>query len=324
MWRFFSILLLTVCIVLTGSGQDSFAATSRFITIGTGGVAGVYYPAGSGICRLLNRSRAEHGLRCAVASTTGSFYNLQNIASGDFDMAIVQSDWQYHAYYGTSQFEPAGPNKELRSLFSLHGEPFTVVARADSGIRDFSDLLGKRINIGNPGSGQRGTMEVVMAALGWSTDDFSEVFELDSSEQARALCQDRFDAMVFTAGHPSGSIKEASSLCATTLVNVSDPAIDTLIRDKDYYRVAVIPAGMYRGTDVDIKTFGVAATFVATTSVSEEDVYQVVKAVFENFAEFKKFHPGFAELKKEIMIADGLSAPLHPGAVRYYKEAGLL
>ena len=300
------------------------AAEKQFITIGTGGVTGVYYPTGGAICRLVNKGRKEHGIRCSVESTGGSVYNLNTIRQGELDMGVCQSDWQYHAYNGTDKFQEQGPNKDLRAVFSVHPEPFTVVARKDSDIKNFQDLKGKRVNVGNPGSGQRGTMEVVMKAFGWTMDDFKLASELKSAEQSQALCDNKVDAMVFTVGHPSGSIQEAATSCDSVLVNVTGPEIDKLVEENSYYRKATIPGGMYRGTDEDVNTFGVGATFVSSAMVPEDVIYQVVKAVFENFDDFKKLHPAFANLKKEEMIKDGLSAPLHNGAIKYYKEAGLM
>jgi len=319
----FSLAVLFGMVLFMGAAPTQ-AADQRFVTIGTGGVTGVYYPTGGSICRLVNKSRKEHGIRCSVESTAGSVYNLNTIAAGELDMGVCQSDWQYHAFHGTSKFKDIGPNKDLRAVFSVHPEPFTVVARADSGIKRFEDLKGKRVNIGNPGSGQRGTMEVVMKALGWTKADFKLASELKSAEQGKALCDNKIDAMVFTVGHPSGSIKEPTTSCNSVLVPVTGPEIDKLVAENDYYRTATIPGGMYRGTDTDTKTFGVGATFVSSAKVPEEVIYNVVKAVFENFEQFKKLHPAFKILKKEEMIKDGLSAPLHKGAIKYYKEAGLM
>lgn len=305
-------------------GAAPTQAEQKFVTIGTGGVTGVYYATGGSICRLMNKNRKVHGIRCSVESTGGSVYNLNTIAAGELDMGVCQSDWQYHAYNGTSTFEKKGPNKDLRAIFSVHAEPFTVVARKDSGIKEFKDLKGKRVNIGNPGSGQRGTMEVVMKAYGWTKADFKLASELKSAEQGKALCDNKIDAFVFTIGHPSGSIKEPTTTCDCVLVPVTGPEIDKLVKEAPYYRTATVPGGMYRGTDTDTKTFGVGATFVSSTDVPEEVIYNVVKAVFENFDQFKKLHPCFKVLKKEEMIKDGLSAPLHKGAIKYYKEAGLM
>ncbi len=296
----------------------------EFITIGTGGVTGVYYPTGGAICRLVNKDRAEHGIRCSVESTGGSVYNLNAIRNGELDMGVAQSDWQYHAYNGTSQFEEAGPFEKLRAVFSVHPEPFTVVARADAGIKTFDDLKGKRVNVGNPGSGQRGTMEVLMEAKGWTMDDFALASELKAAEQSKALCDNKIDAMVYTVGHPSGSIKEATTSCDSVIVEVAGPTVQMLVDEYPFYRVATIPGGMYRGNPDDVKTFGVGATFVSSADVDANLVYHTVKAVFENFDTFIKLHPAFGVLKKEEMVKDGLSAPLHEGALRYYKEAGLM
>ena len=318
---------LTAVAVLAGvmaTAAPVTVAADSFITIGTGGVTGVYYPTGGAICRLVNKERKSHGIRCSVESTGGSVYNLNTIRAGELDMGVAQSDWQHHAYNGTSKFEDQGANKDLRAVFSVHPEPFTVVARADAGIKHFKDLKGKRVNIGNPGSGQRGTMEVVMEKMGWTNDDFALASELKAAEQSAALCDNKIDAMVYTVGHPSGSIKEATTTCDTVLVTVDGPVIDQLVAENKYYRTAVIPGGMYRGNDADTKTFGVGATFVSSTNTSADTVYAVVKAVFENFDDFRKLHPAFADLKKEQMVKDGLSAPVHDGAAKYYKEAGLM
>lgn len=263
-------------------------------------------------------------MRCSAESTKGSIYNLNTLRTGELDFGVAQSDWQYHAFNGSNQFEKQGQFKDLRAVFSLHPEPFTVVARKDSGIKNFDDLKGKRVNIGNPGSGQRGTMEVVMQTVGMTKKDFKATSELKSAEQAKALCDNNVDAIVFTVGHPNGSIKEATTTCDSVLIDVKGKAIEKLIADNAYYRQAVIPAGMYKGSDNDTHTFGVGATLVTSAKVSEQAVYTLVKAVFENFDAFKKLHPAFANLKKEEMIKDGLSAPLHAGAVKYYKEVGLM
>ncbi len=298
------------------------AMAEEFITIGTGGVTGVYYPTGGAICRLVNKGRKEHGIRCSVESTGGSVYNINTIRAGELEFGVAQSDWQYHAYNGTSKFEEQGPFEDLRAVFSVHPEPFTVVARADSGVSSFEDLKGKRVNIGNPGSGQRGTMEVLLDAMGWSTSDFALATELKAAEQSAALCDNQIDAMVYTVGHPSGSIQEATTACDSVLVNVTGETVEKLIADNSFYRTATIPGGMYRGSDSDTQTFGVGATFVTSTAVSDDAVYAVVSAVFDNFEDFKKLHPAFANLSAEEMATAGLSAPLHPGAAKYYKEKG--
>jgi len=299
-------------------------AQETFISIGTGGVTGVYYPAGGAICRLVNRDRAEHGIRCGVESTGGSVFNVNAIRSGELEFGVAQSDIQYHAFNGSQQFAENGAFEGLRAVFSLHPEPFTVVARADAGITNFEDLRGKRVNIGNPGSGQRATMDVVLEAMGWTVDDFAQASELPPAEQALALCDNNIDAMVYTVGHPSGAIQEATTACDSVLVNVDNDAIRALVEERPYYRMATIPGGMYRGTSEDVTTFGVGATFVSSDAVSEEIGYQVTKAIFENLDQFKALHPALANLDPVEMVNDGNSAPLHPGSERYFREAGLL
>ncbi|WP_413231698.1 TAXI family TRAP transporter solute-binding subunit [Marinobacter sp.] len=320
----FSAIAMAAAVGISAASMTASAAEQRFVTIGTGGVTGVYYPAGGAICRLVNMDRKEHGIRCSVESTGGSVYNLNAIRQGELDLAVAQSDWQYHAYNGSSTFEEDGANKDLRAVFSLHPEPFTVVASKGSNIGSFEDLAGKRVSVGNPGSGQRATAEVLMEAMGWGLDKFSLAAELKAAEQSQALCDGNIDAFFYTVGHPSGAIKEATTSCDSVLVNVDNEATQELVDDNPYYRVATIPGGMYRGNDEDVTTFGVAATFVTSTDVPDDVVYEVVKAVFENFDSFKRLHPAFANLQKEEMVSDALSAPLHPGALKYYKEVGLI
>lgn len=300
------------------------AVSQDFVSIGTGGVTGVYYPTGGAICRMMARTRDEHGIRCAVESTGGSVYNVNAVRSGELDFGVAQSDVQFKAFNGQGTFEEVGANADLRSVFSIHPEPFTVVARADAGIVTFADLKGKRVNVGNPGSGQRDTMEVLMAAMGWTMGDFALASELQAAEQSQALCDNNIDAMVYTVGHPSGSIQEATTACDAVLVTVSGAEVDMLVADNPYYRTATIPGGMYRGNDNDVATFGVGATLITSASVADEVVYALVKAVFSDIDQFRGLHPAFANLDPAQMANDGLSAPLHPGAEQYFREVGLI
>ena len=270
---------------------------------------------------MVNRDTAKTGLRCNAPSTGASVANLNAIAAKQLDMGIAQSDWQYHAYNGTSSF--AGKkNDKLRAVFSIHPEPFTVMARDDSGIKTFDDLKGKRVNVGDPGSGTRATMKVILNAKGWDESAFKIASELKPAEMASAMCDNNLDAITYNVGHPNGALKEASASCAAHLVPVTGPEIDKLIADNPYYAKAQIPGGLYKGSDKPTDTFGVYATLVSSTDVPPEVVYQVVKAVFDNFDRFKRLHPAFANLKEQDMIKNALSAPLHEGAVRYYKERG--
>ena len=304
--------------VALGSGP---VAAEQFISIGTGGVTGVYYPTGGAICRLVNKMRKETGIRCSAESTGGSVYNINTLRAQELEFGVAQSDWQYHAYRGTSKFEEQGPFEGLRAVFSVHPEPVTIIARDDSGISNITDFKGMRVNIGNVGSGQRGTWEVIEEAMGWERSDLKLASELKSSEMGQAVCDNKIDAYFWLVGHPSAATQESLATCATHLVPAMAPEIDKLVAERPYYRSATIPAGMYNN-ETDIKTFGVGATFVSSTDVPDEVVYTVVKAVFENFDQFRKLHPAFANLKESEMISDSLSAPLHPGAAKYYQERG--
>ena len=315
---------LTATGLLLCAAAPQAVAQQNFVSIGTGGVTGVYYPTGGAICRLVNKNRKQHGFRCSVESTGGSVYNLNTIRTGELDLGVAQSDWQYHAYNGSGKqaFIDAGPFTELRAVFSVHAEPVSLLARADSGIRHIDQLVNKRVNIGNPGSGSEGTWNVVWRALGHDNGDLKLAAQMKSSETPSALCDNKIDAFFWLVGNPSALNKEATTTCDARFVEVSGPAIDKLVSSKPFYRYAVIPGGMYRGNPDDIKTFGVGATFVTSTAVPDEVIYQIVKAVFDNFDDFRKLHPAFANLQQSEMISDALSAPLHAGAVRYYKERG--
>lgn len=313
--------LATVAVAgMTWAGGSAGAA--EFVTIGTGGVTGVYYPTGVNICRLVNRDSKKHGIRCSAESTGGSVYNINTIRAGELDMGVAQSDWQYHAYNGTSKFEDQGPFKELRAVFSVHAEPVSLIARADSGISTVDDLPGKRVNIGNPGSGTEATWNVMWGAMGKTNDDLQLAAQMKSSETPSALCDNKIDAFFWLVGNPSALNKEATTTCDAKFVTVDNAAIAKLIADNPFYRYATIPGGMYRGNPDDIRTFGVGATFVSSTNTKPDTIYNVVKSVFDNIDRFRKMHPAFATLKETEMIKDALSAPLHDGAARYYKERG--
>ncbi len=299
-------------------------AQTADLSIGTASRAGVYYQVGRALCRLINDSDAEHGLRCETQVTGGSIANLRGLRAATMNLAVVQSDWQYHAIQGSGPFQTAGPDTELRALFSVHGEPFTLVARRDANITQLDDLIGQRVNIGNPGSGQRATMEVVMAAKNWTLADFALANELPANQQSMALCHDRVNAMVYTVGHPNDSVAQAVRLCDARLVEVSDRTIDALVDGRPYYAYMEIPGGLYIGNPDPVRTFGVKATLVASAQLEDEAAYTVVRTLFENLERFKTLHPAFAALVVEDMLQDGLSAPLHPGAERYYREQGWL
>lgn len=299
-------------------------AKENIVTIGTGAVTGVYYPAGGAICRLINRGRKEHGFRCFVESTGGSIYNLRALRDGEISFGIVQSDWQYNAYRGEGSFADGPPFRDLRSVFSLHSEMFTIAVGKDSNIKKFSDLKGKRVNIGDAGSGMHSIMQTLMDAHHWSKHSFAQASELKPGDATKELCAGKLDAMVFAAGHPNGLIQEITSNCGARLIPVEGAQVDKLLAENPFYARTAIPGGMYQGNPQNTATFGVKATLVTTADADDEAVYQLVKAVFDNFDSFKTLHFVFATLDKDRMVNAGLIAPIHHGALRYYHEVGLL
>jgi TRAP transporter TAXI family solute receptor len=316
---------LLVIFAAVGTALASAApaySQQKFITIGTGGVTGVYYAAGGAICRLVNKDRAKHNIRCSVESTGGSVFNINTIKAGELDMGVAQSDVHFNAAKGVAQFKDSGPFKELRAVFALHPEPVTVVARKEANIKSFAEFKGKRFNVGNPGSGTRASLEELIGAMGWKLSDFALASELKADEHGSALCDGKIDGFFYLVGHPSANIQDPTTVCGAKLVSVTGPAVDKLVKEKPYYAKATIPAGLYPNNDQAIQTYGVLATFVSSSKVPAATIYAVVKGVFDNFDEFKKLHPALANLDPKNMIKDGLSAPLHDGAVKYYKEKG--
>jgi uncharacterized protein len=315
-------LFMTAAVAALLAGTPAAQAQQKFITIGTGGVTGVYYAAGGAICRLVNKDRAKHGIRCSVESTGGSVFNVNTIKAGELDMGVAQSDVQFNAVKGEGGFQKDGPFRELRAVFALHPEPVTVVARKEANVKSFADFKGKRFNVGNPGSGTRSSLEELIGAMGWKLSDFSLASELKADEHGPALCDGKIDGFFYLVGHPSANIQDPTTVCGAKLVSVTGPAVEKLVKEKPYYAKATIPAGLYPGNPQPTETYGVLATFVSSSKVPADTIYAVVKGVFDNFDEFKKLHPALAALDPKSMIKDGLSAPLHDGAVKYYKEKG--
>ncbi|GAB4164182.1 MAG: TAXI family TRAP transporter solute-binding subunit [Geothermobacteraceae bacterium] len=304
---------------------NSFAARTTYVTIGTGGVTGVYYPTGGAIAKMVNKKRKVYNLRATVESTGGSVFNVNAINAGDLEFGVVQSDRQYQAYNGTADWE-GKPVKKLRAVFSIHPESVTIVAAADKNIKTVYDLKGKVVNIGNPGSGQRGNAVDLFNAAGidWEKDIKAE--GLKAAESASMLQDGRIDAFFYTVGHPNGSVKEAvAGARKVNFVEVPKDVVDKLVAKFPFYAPSFIPVDQYKGVanTADVPTFGVKATLCTSADVPDEVVYAITKEVFDNFEEFKKLHPAYAVLTKESML-QGLSAPIHPGALKYYKEAGLM
>ncbi len=317
-----SVLLWVLCLGLLFSVP---ASARRFVTIGTGGVTGVYYPAGGAISRMINKKAARYDIKATVESTSGSVYNINAVLSGDLEFGVAQSDRQFQAYNGLAEWEKRGPQKALRSVFSLHPESITLVVSADSGIKTVSALKQKRVNIGNPGSGQRQNAIDVLSAFGLDLEDIHA--EQVKAVEAPGLVQDeKIDAFFYTVGHPNGNIKESTSgRIKVNIIPIVGTGIDRLLEKYSYYAESVISGDDYpnKSTPGDVRTIGVKATLVSSATVEDEIVYAVTKEVFDNFEKFKKLHPAFSTLTKKDMLK-GLSAPVHKGALKYYREADLI
>lgn len=306
----------------TVAAPSALAQNQKFVTIGTGGVTGVYYAAGGAICRLVNKDRAQHGLRCSVEATGGSVFNSNAIRAGELDMGVVQSDVQYNAVKGQSNFKDAGPSTDMRAMFSMHPEPMTVVVRKELNAQSLTDLKGKRFNIGNPGSGHRSGAEALLATAGMQLSDLSLASELKADEHGAALCDGKIDGFVFAVGHPSANIQDPTTSCGAKLLPVTGAGVDKLVGTHSYLAKATIAPNTYPSNPQPTDTYGVMATFVTSAKTSPDTVYAVVKQVFDNLEDFKKLHPALSHLKPQEMVANGLTAPLHEGAARYFKEKG--
>jgi len=325
---FLSILMVFACIGCSQDADKTAAADKqqkRFATIGTGGVTGVYYPAGGAISKMVNKKNDQYGVKVTVESTGGSVFNVNAILAGDLEFGMVQSDRQFQALNGIAEWEAAGKQEKLRAVFALHAEPVNCIGADDKDIDTIADLKGKKVNVGQPGSGNRGNALDTIAAFGmdWKTDLIAE--GLKPAESAKMLQDNRIDAYFYTVGHPNGSFMEASAGTRKVhFVAIEGPGIDKMITEHPYYAKAYIPIKQYPNVTntADVPTYGVKATLCSSADVPDDIVYAVTKEVFENLDEFKALHPAFSTLSRENML-EGLSAPIHPGALKYYKEVGL-
>jgi len=298
------------------------AVAAQTVKIGTAGVMGVYYPLGGALCRMVNVTRKVHKLRCSVEASEGSVANIRGVLAGDLDMGIAQSDTQFEAAQGRGSFKGA-PQPKLRALFNVYPETLTLVAREDAGIRSLADLKGKRVNLGTAGSGTRATMELVLQTAGLRTEDLKAALDVKIVEMPTSLCEAKMDAFAFVAGHPNPILQDAASGCRTRIVPVTGPAVDRLVASHPYYMRTSIPGGVYKGTDSPQPTIGTTTTIVVSADMPEDVAYGITKAVFDNFDDFRKLHPALASLTKEQAVK-GQPVPFHPGAEKYFREAGLL
>lgn len=298
-------------------------AANKFITIGTGGVTGVYYPTGSAISKLMNQKTSIYGFKVTAEATGGSVFNINALGVGDLDFALSQSDKASQAWTGQEEWKEKGPRKELRGMFCLNSETVCLIASVNSGIKSCADLKGKIVAVGNPGSGTRQNAQDALSTCGLKFSDLAQAESLKPVEAAALLQDGRLDAYFYTVGHPNGSIKEAAA-GGTKVRFIEFPDVEALLLKNPFYTKTAIPVSLYSGFDNsgDVPTFGVRACFLTTDKMTDTIVYSITKEVFENFDTFRNLHPSFSDLKKEEMVT-GLPVPLHPGALKYYKEVGL-
>jgi len=313
---------------LSGVADPAHAEKNRFVWIGTGGPAGTYYAVGNILCDLVNKDSerqrqqgADITIKCSASPSGGSSFNIRQSAIGAFTFGLSQSDVQYESYHGTEP-EQVVPFAKLRSVFALYPEAFQIVVAKGSGIRSFRDLAGKRVNIGNPGSGTRETMHVLMNAYGMTYEDFAEATQMTSSEYAAALCEGRIDAFVAATGFPAPQVAAATDTCGARVLDLDSEVEKSLVAKWPYYALVTIPKWTYKSATEDVTTFGVVSTLITSERVGEDLVYNVVQAIMEGLDDLRIRHPVLRDLEPKEMIREGLTAPLHPGAIRYYKERG--
>lgn len=309
----------------------SFTAAAQservLVNIGTAGITGSFWATGGQICNLVNRSRKAEGhtVRCTVESTAGSVSNLRSLRAGDLDLALAQSNLEYHAYHGSGAFEDAGKHEDLRFIMSFTTNRMHVVARKDAGITTMADLKGKRVNTGNPGSGTEATVYMLFEYFGIDPEkDLALDSKLPSREQSKALCDGKIDAYLYPTAVPVATIEEAANTCDVVFVSLEGPALDKLLAERPYFGKVKIPGGSYRGLDEDVVTFGYAAALLTTSALPDDAGYYLAKAVMNGFEKFRQTAPMFSLMQRDTSVTFGKHVPYHAGAERYYREAGLI
>ena len=320
--RFRRVTVMAVALAfLCPGGADAASGGREFASLATGPVSGIYYPVGQAICDAVNAARTGQALWCSVESTPGSVYNVDSVSSGENEFALVQSDVQFFAVSGEGRWQ-GRPASQLRAVMALYPETLTVLAREDSGIGTIEQLKGKRVNIGAPGTGSRVTWDELKGALKITEADLAEAAELKTDAAAERLCSNTLDASLMIVGHPSGMVERQLTSCPLKLVPVSGPGVDALVAMRPYYTAATIPGSAY-GLAADVPTFGVKATLVTSANVPEDTVYALTMAVMTNLGKLKQ-QQALAGLQPDDMTGQSLTAPLHPGAVKAFRELGLL
>lgn len=314
--------VLAIAVAAGVAGASGPASAQKFLVVGGGSTTGVYYQVALNVCKLVNQNLKSKGYNCIGRPALGSVFNINAIKRGLLNFGVAQSDRNWQAYNGKADWAKKGPIKELRSVFSVHPETVILATRADTGIKSVGDLRGKRVNIGNPGSGQRGNAMDVLRIYGIDRKKDIKSEGLQQGQASRALVDKKIAAFFYTVGNPWGGALEIANSTDLRIVPIDSDGIKDLVKKNPYYVMTVIPGGIYKGVPKDVPTYAVKATFVTSSKQDPAVVYDLVKTIFENLDKFRATHAAFKFLTQKAMLG-GLSAPFHKGAVRYYKEKGL-
>ncbi len=319
------LLLSLVTFTVSISPSTLLAFNEPMQSIKTGNITGVYYAAGSAVAKMHNRKLKEYNLRLIAEASEGSIANIDDVTNGLSAFGIAQANALYFASKGEREWQDT-PHNKLRSVLGLYTEDFTLVAAVDAGINSLADLKGKTLNIGEFGSMDRMQATDLLQLVGLDPENDLSINDRPTYEASELLQQGEIDAYFYTVGHPNLSVKEASHGDRKIMIVAPEQkVIDSITSRREYLVDRIIPINYYTelANNEPVRSIGVKAILFCNTDTDEEVVYNMVKEVFANFYLFKQQHPAFANLTPE-KLSTGLIVPLHPGAERYFKEAGVL
>ena len=305
------------------------AKSVEFFTIGSGASSDINFELSNAICKMVAKQpslesgtgTSEKSYRCTAPATSGSLFNLAQVQSGNFQFAFARSD-EVHTAYNEIKSEQIKPFKEIRSIFSTTPTAFQLITKKNSDIKDWKSLKGKIVRIGKEGTSDRQAFDYLIEANRVNKSFFGSTIETNGSFTSEDICKKKIDAFGFVGTIPEANIEKAASECGAHVLDLTNLNINRVFKNASFYSKISIPKGTYKNNDKDIVTFGFINNLITHEKVSDEIVYNLVKSIFDNFPNFKKENPLFNNLKIQQMIKSGLSAPLHPGAIRYYKEKG--
>lgn len=318
MKKLFSVVLvLAMVLALAACGSSSGSAGASKMTMGTGGTSGTYYAFGGVLGQYI---KDKAGIEVIVVSTDGSKANIESIDSGDYQLGTVQSDVMAYAWEGTRSFEDTGKIDSFRVVGGLYAESVQLVTM-DPEIKSVADLKGKSVSIGAPNSGVWFNAMDVLTAAGLTEADIKPQYQ-SFADSADALKDGKIDAAFIVAGAPTAAITELCTTNSAYLVPIDGEVADKLMADSPYYTTYTIPAGTYAGQDEDVVTVTIKATLIVSADASEDDVYNLTKAIFDNTEAIAAENGKGAELSVENATS-GMAAPFHAGAAKYFAEKGV-